>query len=199
MQNAATGIASEAKNCKLSNRKQINTRREPTDEELTICPKGARLIPLPNGRFTIVDSSDYEWLLKWKWALSGNGYVTRNIPRGFTPSERNGYIVGIHRLILNTPKGFKTDHINGNPLDNRRENLRIASNSQNLCNRGRPRNNKSGFKGVCKCSDCKSYHAQITFKGVNHTLGYFKTALEAHEAYKAAALRLHGEFANTGA
>ena len=87
------------------------------------------------------------------------------------------------------------DHRNHNKLDNRRENIRIATPAQNLANskaRG-----TSGFKGVSVTSDVKGkpYQAKIKSNGKTQYLGHFSTPEEAHEAYCVAATKAHGEFA----
>jgi hypothetical protein len=94
------------------------------------------------------------------------------------------------------------DHIDGNPSNNSWHNLREASDSENLCNRGRTKKNTSGFKGVSYYSahpewNLKRWVARIRKDGTTHRLGYFTTPEEAHVAYDAAAKRLHGEFAKS--
>ena len=90
------------------------------------------------------------------------------------------------------------DHINRDRLDNRIANLRAADRCQNQQNKLQS-NNKSGFKGVSLHNPrlAKPWQAQITVRGQHHHLGNFSTPEEAHEAYKEAAARLHGEFART--
>lgn len=109
--------------------------------------------------------------------------------------KRNRYL--LHRLAWlyvygEFPDVF-VDHINCDALDNRIANLRLATKQQNMCNRGATKSNKSGFKGVWKCNN--KYRARIMWNGEQVNLGYFKTPEEANEAYAAAAIRLHGEFA----
>lgn len=87
------------------------------------------------------------------------------------------------------------DHINGNPGDDRIANLRLATHAQNLQNRGKQKNNKSGFKGVCWHVPSKKWHARIACNGKQHHLGLFATPEDAHRAYIVAAERFHGEFA----
>ncbi len=149
-------------------------------------------IKLTQGKFAIVDDQDYEWLNQWNWFYGGAGYAIRNIT-----NENGRTILRMHRLILNVPKGMDTDHINFNRLDNRRENLRIATRSQNLYNKVKPRSNTSGFKGVGirKESKTKPYIAFLSTERKRIYLGYHKTAREAAIAYNKAALKYFGEFA----
>src|ERR1035437_10255530 len=90
----------------------------------------------------MVDDEDYEELNKYSWHLNDNGYAMHT----FNPNK-----VRMHRYIKNlTFKDNKIfiDHINGNKLDNRKENLRLCNNMENLFNRGKNLNNTSGYKGV---------------------------------------------------
>lgn len=89
------------------------------------------------------------------------------------------------------------DHVNMDRGDNRIANLREAAHGQNLCNRGAPRNNRSGVKGVCWIAEKGKYRAEIRANGVRRHLGYFASASEAGKAYARAAAEMHGEFART--
>lgn len=152
-------------------------------------------IPLTQGKFALVDDEDYNYLMQFTWFLqkthtSDLFYAGTNINiRGI--SER----VMMHTMIMGFPP--IVDHLNGNGLDNTRKNLRPATAQFNSYNRGANKNNTSGFKGVhfCKGAVDKPWQARIGFRGARHSLGYYATAEEAHEAYKAAANKLHGEFA----
>lgn len=92
------------------------------------------------------------------------------------------------------PEG-QVDHINGIKSDNRISNLRLASPSENLQNRSKPRNNISGHKGVSWIKRYRAWQATIKFEGKNKFLGRFATREEAASAYNRAALQYHGEFA----
>lgn len=110
-----------------------------------------------------------------------------------------GRFYALHRLTWfyvhgNWPDGF-IDHIDGNPRNNRIENLREATCAQNLWNTRRSSKNTSGFKGVSWSSQTRSWRAYVSAKGKRHWLGYFKTKEDAFAARVAAANRLHGEFA----
>lgn len=112
--------------------------------------------------------------------------------------DRKSYL--IHRIVWVYHNGDNLkinkfiDHIDENKRNNRIENLRIANNGQNMQNRDKQKNNKSGYKGVCwnKCS--KKWHAQISCKGVKHSIGFFKTKVDAAIAYNDAAKKLHKGF-----
>jgi len=100
----------------------------------------------------------------------------------------------LHQFILQSPESH-IDHINCNGLDNRKSNLRLATQAENMRNRKRQKNNTSGYKGVRKAR--KGWRAAIDHEGVKYQLGTFSTAETAHAAYCAAAQRLHGSFART--
>lgn len=90
------------------------------------------------------------------------------------------------------------DHIDGNGLNNRRENLRLASCSQNNRNTRKRSNNTSGYKGVSKVKNREKWIAQIFIDGTNKYLGRFDTPELAYQAYCEKAKELYGEFANYG-
>ena len=144
-----------------------------------------RHIPLTQGLVTLVDAEDYEALAAYTWYAS-HMYAVRRI---------DGKQVRMHRILLNAPGGMDVDHINGDKLDNRRENLRLATRAQNTQNQGRRSTNKSGYKGVCRATNRKSWMATITVNRRQKLLGCFSTPEEAHAAYCTAAKELHGEFA----
>jgi hypothetical protein len=86
------------------------------------------------------------------------------------------------------------DHINGVKTDDRIENLREATNSQNALNKRRTRQNTSGFKGVTWHKRTRRWHAQINIGGKNKYIGSFRSPEEAHDAYWRAAQDGHGAF-----
>ena len=103
-----------------------------------------------------------------------------------------------HRLIMGvTDPKIQVDHINGNKLDNRKENLRLATPQQNSSNIGIRKNNKSGYKGVCWSKRDKKWIASIYKNNKKQYLGCFDDIVEAVRAYDRAALELFGEFAWT--
>lgn len=109
--------------------------------------------------------------------------------------------VYLHQVILERilgrklEKGEIPDHINGDGLDNRRENIRLATTSQNIANSKLRSTNTSGYRGVSFNKAKGKYMACIEHKGKAHNLGYYNNPEEAHEAYKARAKEIFGEFA----
>ena len=105
----------------------------------------------------------------------------------------------VHRLVgiafLENPDNRPMiDHIDENKANNNIKNLRWATTQDNSCNRGKTKNNKSGFKGVSFHKPSKTYRAQIKINDKYKNLGHFKSAEEASKVYDAKAKELHGEF-----
>lgn len=138
---------------------------------------------------TIIDSEDYEKVKGFKWRMlvhpNGNTYATSKV------AKRN--YVYLHRVVL--PSYNMVDHINHDGLDNRKENLRGCTKSENACNTGVTRGNASGFKGVSFSKDRNKWRAQIGKNNKNYHIGDFLSKEEAVKAYNEKALELHGEFA----
>ena len=86
------------------------------------------------------------------------------------------------------------DHIDGNKLNNAIANLRLANRAENVRNRGTPRANTSGYKGVSFHKHQQKWRAYITANGRQHSLGYFDNREDAARAYAAAVPEVHGEF-----
>ena len=107
-----------------------------------------------HGTHTILyDEEDASKVEPYTWTIvKGHGtyYARRNLPRkdGIRPTP-----LVMHRELANCPSGMMVDHKNGNGLDNRKENLRVCTMSQNMMNRGKTRLNSTGFKGVYKTGD----------------------------------------------
>lgn len=151
--------------------------------------------------FTIVDDEDYKFLNQWKWQLQPNGYVVRGTHIGSKKDGTRKHInIYMHRLLMKTPEGMCTDHINMNKLDNRKPNLRICTYRQSALNRGRHKDNISGYKGVNYHNTKwrrKKWRAEIKYKDKCINLGYRKTSKEAAYLYDQVAMQLFGEFAKT--
>jgi len=100
----------------------------------------------------------------------------------------------MHRAILNAPPRMDVDHINGNGLNNTRENLRLCTRSQNMMNQ-RLKGGTSRFRGVSWLKGGAKWHAQVRANGKRLHLGLFTDETEAAMAYDAAARELFGDFA----
>lgn len=155
---------------------------------------------------TMVNDEDYQELSQHIWRLDPKGYVYRWAylgqkldPRPDAPrrSRSHNQRLSMHRFLMGVddPR-VKVDHRNRNPLDNRRENLRIATDPQNKFNSGGRRQRVSRFKGVSRADNkTNPWVARITLSGKNFSLGCFPTEEDAARAYNAAARELHGDFA----
>jgi len=107
------------------------------------------------------------------------------------------YQIYMHRVILNLSynDNIEGDHHDCNTLNNQDDNLRLAPEKKNLCNRGKQSNNTSGYKGVTWDKKRCKWQAQIEYKNKHYFLGYFGIKEDAARAYNVKALELHGEFA----
>jgi len=158
-----------------------------------------KLIPLTQGKFAKVDSTDYDDLMQYRWCCPKGsrgrvGYAKRTI----TIANGKRKDIFMHRYLMGDPIGLQIDHINHDTLDNRRSNLRFATASQNSANRRG--HGKLGIKGIT----CRTYKgkrktttrfvARITFNYAKIYIGDFKTLAEAECAYNTKATELFGEF-----
>jgi hypothetical protein len=146
-----------------------------------------------------VDEKDWQEQSKFVWqATWSEGSRRFYAQRSKRLDDGSLKTVKLHREILGlTKRTPHVDHVNGNPLDNRRSNIRLATPSQNMMNKKLTKANHSGFKGVSR--DPRHAHsrwvANITIQRKQKYLGTFDTKELAHAAYCAAAAELHGEFA----
>lgn len=132
-------------------------------------------VKLTQNKYAIVDELDYEELMKYKWRYHNEGYAI------------NGRNTLMHRLILKTPKGLDTDHINHNRLDNRRSNIRVCTRKENLQDMRR-------FHGGYHKRGNK-FRVQIMRNGNRKTYGYYKTESQAKSAVKKIRLGLFNAIA----
>ena len=144
-----------------------------------------KTITLRHGQVVLLDDEDYEWLIKFRWHYATNGYIKMKDTR-----------ILMHRFIMgvqDNPNAY-VDHINHNPSDNRRSNLRLCTQKQNAANKSPRKNSTSKYLGVCKIKGW--WVAQIRMNGATKCLGRFMDESDAAKAYDTAAKELYGEFAN---
>lgn len=137
---------------------------------------------------SLVDNDNYDLIIKHSWYLSTNGYLCCRI---------DGKVTLLHRLIMSNDKNIclEIDHINLNKLDNRKENLRIVTPSQNQMNRDIMSNNTSGYTGVTWDKSRNKWKVTINENGNCHNLGRFDRLEDAVAARNSAEKKYHSEYA----
>jgi len=148
-----------------------------------------KIIRLAHGKKTVVDDHIYPLVKDYKWyphKSSTNNYYAR--------ATIKGKKVLLHRLITECKKEFVIDHINGNGLDNRKKNLRMCLQKENMRNQKTNSRNTSGYKGVYYRKDRKKWTAQIRVNKRHKFLGYFDNKIDAAKSYNRASILYHKEF-----
>jgi hypothetical protein len=140
----------------------------------------------------LVDSRDWERLEQYSWYTSNDGhhlYLKANV---------EGSTINFHDQVVNPPKNMMVDHIDGNTLNNLRNNLRVCNASQNQANQSVQKIKKtSQFKGVHYSESKQKWISQIGFEKKRKHIGNFNTEIEAAKAYDEVAIDLFGQFAKT--
>jgi hypothetical protein len=140
--------------------------------------------------YATIDSEDFEKVSKFRWFLR----------LGYCITTSNRKTISMHKLIINIPKGMFSDHINRIRTDNRKENLRVVTQSQNAKNYSKPKVNHNGdeptskYKGISYDSSTEKWICCIACNGKNITVGRYKNEKEAARAYNLASRLLHGTF-----
>ena len=150
-------------------------------------------LPISKGQKTKIDRETYDRLerdgyLRWnaQW-VHNKYYASKNIsPKGK---------LYLHRYVMNAQPGIVVDHIDRDPLNNTKENLRLCYHRDNCRNRGGTK--ATGFKGTGKWAKGNSWVAQIQFAGEHVVLGSFEREEDAAKMYDFAAIILFGEYALT--
>lgn len=135
-------------------------------------------IPLTKGKVSIIDDEDFEKISFTKWKF--DRYARANV---WNKELKKYESKSIHRVVMDAPKGFDVDHINGDKLDNRKVNLRICTRSENLHNLQNKARTPVGLRGAFKAKNDKKWFSTISVCGEIKRLGRFDTPEEAHFAY----------------
>jgi hypothetical protein len=152
-----------------------------------------KTIPLTRGKEALVDDEDYEFLMQWKWHYrkdARTGYASR-----WVRSQRKQYVVWMHHTVCQragiTLDGKQCDHRDQNGLNNRRSNLRPATQIENNRNQRRRQDNTSGVKGVDWYARSQKWRVRVA----GECIGYFQLLEHAHQARDQAAKKVFGTFA----
>lgn len=143
-------------------------------------------IPLTRGRVALIDDADLPLVSQYRWQYHRNGYAVTTLNR------RKVYL---HRMIMNAQPGQIVDHLDRNPLNNTRANLRFVTAQQNGQNRRKTSRCTTGFKGVGY--ERGKWRARIRANDQNIHLGLYNDLKTAALVYDCAARRLFGHFAYT--
>lgn len=136
----------------------------------------ASTIPLSLGRVAVVDDDDYPYLSRFSWYCDGTYAVRTGVHKGVR------YAVKMHRVILHAPGTREVDHINGDTLDNRKDNLRLVTHGQNMQNvHGSRADSSTGARNVFQMDNGR-YRVRMTVNHQDYDGGYYDTREEADRA-----------------
>jgi len=144
-------------------------------------------IPLTKGFFCKIDKCDFEKVKTIAWYFHGKDYASMR------KRETNKNIL-MHRYLLDVSDNKEVDHINGDPLDNRRNNLRMCSRSENCCNKRIQSNNTSGVPGVCWDKNRNKWMVRVKKNKKVYSVGRFDLFKDAVKAREKKAKELHKNF-----
>lgn len=150
-------------------------------------------VPLTRGKVALVSPEDAERVLAHKWCYHGNGYACRTTRRTLPNGRRQRKEILLHRFLIDAPEGMDVDHKDGDGLNCQRDNLRIATRSQNAANSGC---RKGKYKGVSYRADRGTWRAEITINCVKRHLGTFRNEEDAAKRYDYEAYVAWGAFAH---
>lgn len=151
------------------------------------------IVELTQGQVTLVDIDDLPLIADYRWHADWNSsknayYATASV----NVSYKKQKTIRLNRLLMNCPEHFVVDHIDGNPLNNRRSNLRICTYSQNCNNKGKYKTNTTGHKGLVKVKN--TYEVYISVNGKSTYVGCSGDYNKAVKMHEEESRKIHGEF-----
>jgi hypothetical protein len=149
-------------------------------------------VPLSQGYEAVIDAVDISLVDGYNWSADVSRRTVYAVRREYSKGASKN--VRMHRVLMGEPKGFDVDHRDCDGLNNRRNNLRVATASQNKRNMRKPKHNTSGFKGVTLHKQTSKWQANIQIGGKHISLGLHETKAAAHAAYRQASATYHGEY-----
>lgn len=158
-------------------------------------------VPLTHGYTATIDVADVPLVSGWNWGAliktrkDGAVQAVYAVRRARMGGKCR--VIRMHRVLSGAIGDIEVDHIDGDGLNNRRANLRLATRSQNCCNKAFAGKNSSGVKGVHLHRQTGKWAAQIMVRKKVHYLGIFSNLDDAAAAYAKASAELHGEFGRT--
>ena len=184
----STSCGCKAKETRHQNNLERNTYEEKDDYYIGHTQKGEPFY---------FDKEDYDLIKKYVWYVGKDGYVVTHNPNYYKNQKDESKLIRMHRLVLNLDDiTLKVDHRDRKRNNNRKSNLRIATDLQNMQNQSKQRDSKySKYKGVCYHKDKKFWVDYINVNGKRKHLGCFQTEEEAAQEYIKAAQKYFGEFA----
>ena len=170
----------ETKSCGCLQREWARSPREKVGNEFEICGDTVKVHMSNTDDVMLCDAEDWEKAKYRTWFVNAQGYAATND----TSRSKTNHMLRFHRLVMGDKDDLVIDHINRNPLDNRKENLRFVTQHANTTNQRLRKNNTSGYTGVKFRKDTKRWSASIMLDGKSIALGCYNTKDEAIVARK---------------
>jgi hypothetical protein len=141
-----------------------------------------------DNNFILIDTEEYVRICNYCWSITSNGYAQARDCNEFNS------VVLMHRIIMDAPKGKVVDHKNHIILDNRKENMRLCTQLENVKNQLLSKANTSGYKGVYWSTEKEKWYVKIGLNNKNLHLGYFNNIIEAFNTRLEAEIDYFGEY-----
>lgn len=163
----------------------------PNPHQVSACGTFVR-IRIPSGEEILVDSEDYPKVELFRWFRASRRPYAHAHVRG---ADGRRHQIQMHRLIMNPPANLVIDHIDGDPKNNRKSNLRVCTQAENSRNQRSQKSKASRWRGVSMCKSTGRWQVAIRVGGTRVWGGRFSDEIEAAQAYNQLAITHHGQFA----